>query len=62
MNGEKERIDDKKSWDLSNWGLNKEDMQQTQNDISQEHNVLSRDTIENETQNDILKKDSNAGR
>lgn len=53
MNGQGERIDDKKSWDLSNWGLNKEDIQQTQNEISQEHNALSRDTIENETQNDV---------
>ena len=62
MSGEKERIDDKKSWDLSNWGLNKEDIQQAQNVTSQKHNELSTDTIENETQNDIVEKDSNDGR
>jgi len=62
MNGKQERTDDRKSWELSNWGLNKEDIQQTQNVISQKHNVLSTDTIENETQNDIVEKDSNDGR
>ena len=53
MNGKQERTDDKKSWDVSNWGLNKEDMQQTQEDIAKIHNELGRDTIENETQKDI---------
>lgn len=62
MNGKQERIDDRKSWDLSNWGLNKEYIQQTQNVISQKHNALSTDTIENETQNDIVEIDSNDGR
>ena len=57
MNGQGEKIDDKKSWDLSNWGVNKEDMQQTQNKISQKHNELSTDTIENETQKDVAKID-----
>lgn len=59
MNGEKERIDDRKSWDVSNWGVTKEDIQQTQNEISQKHNALSIDTIENETQNDTVAKDNN---
>ena len=61
MNGQGERKDDKKSWDLSNWGVNKEDMQQTQNEISQKHNELSRDTIGIETQSDIGEIDSNGG-
>lgn len=60
MNGKQERIDDKKPWDLSNWGLNKEDIQQTQNAISQNQNELSTD--KNETQNDIGEIDSNDGR
>lgn len=37
-------------------------MQQTQNEISQKHNELSTDTIENETQKDVAKIDSNSGR
>lgn len=61
MNGEGKKIDDKKSWDLSNWGVNKEDMQQTQNEISQKHNALSTDTIENNTQKDVNGIDSNDG-
>lgn len=59
MNGKQERIDDRKSWDLSNWGLNKEDIQQTQNVISQKHNALSTDTIENQTQNGSVTKNNN---
>ena len=50
MNGKQERIDDRKSWDLSNWGLNKEDIQQTQDRVSKQHIALS---------NDIVAKDSN---
>lgn len=59
MNGKKERLEETKSWDLSNWGLNKEDIQQTQDMISKQHIALSTDTIENQTQNDIVIKDNN---
>lgn len=58
MNGENEKIDDKKSWDLSNWGLNKEDVQQAQNLTLQKQNELSTDMIKN----DIAKIDSNEER
>lgn len=62
MNGKQERTDDKKSWDLSNWGIKKEEIQQTQDEILQKHNELSTDTIQNETQNDIDEIDSNYSR
>ena len=57
MNGKKEIVEHTKSWDLSNWGLNKENIQQTQDVISQKHNELSTDTIQNETQNDIVERE-----
>lgn len=50
MNGKQERTDDRKSWDLSNWGLNKEDIQHTQDEVSKQHIALS---------NDIVAKDNN---
>ena len=51
MNGKKERTDEKKSWDISNWGLSKEDIQQAQDTISQEHsNGLDTDIPEHETE------------
>lgn len=59
MNGKQERTDDRKSWDLSNWGLNKEDIQQTQDMISKQHIALSTDTIENQTQNGSVEKKNN---
>ncbi len=59
MNGKKEETDEKKPWDVSNWGLNKEDIWQSQDMISQKHNALSTDKMENETQNNI---DSKGGR
>lgn len=62
MNGKQERTDGRKSWDLSNWGLNKEDIQQTQGGISQKHNELGTDTIQNETQSNNVEIDSNDGR
>lgn len=62
MNGEGEKTDDRKPWDLSNWGLNKEEIQQTQDNIAQAHNELGTDTIENDTQNGIDEIDNNDGR
>ena len=56
VNGNEEKIDGTKSWDVSNWGLNKEEIQQTQNEISQKNNGLSTDKNEIETLNDIVER------
>lgn len=59
MNGKQERTDDRKSWDLSNWGLNKEDIQHTQDEVSKQHIALSTDKIEPQTQNGSVAKKKN---
>ena len=54
MNGEQERKDeDKKSWEVENWNLNKGDIQQAQAETARKHNEMSTDTIQNEPQNGI---------
>lgn len=54
-----EKPEDRKSWDVSNWGLNIEDIQQNQNAISQEHNQSSKDTHQNKTQEEVAEIYSN---
>lgn len=59
MNGKKGKVEEAKPWDLPNWGLNKENIQQSQEAISKQHATLSNDTIENQTQKGVTTKDDN---
>ena len=51
MNGKREKTDVKKPWDISNWGLKKEEVQQAQDEVAQEHSSeLTTGTTEHETE------------